>query len=104
MPVKVLIKRRFKEGYVKEITNFLKEIRYDAMDQEGYISSETLWDHENPLRVVVASTWRSIEDWNNWVNSDLRKSIEVKFNELLDGETEYEIFDVGFYPHYLHWH
>jgi len=103
MPVKILIKRQFKEGYHKEITNFLKEVRYDAMDQEGYISSETLWDHDNPFRVVVASNWRSLEDWKKWLNSDLRKSAEKKFKKLLDGEVEYEIFDIGFYPHYLHW-
>lgn len=104
MPVKILIKRQFKEGYSKEITDFLKKVRYDAMDQDGYISSETLWDHENPLRVVVASNWQSIEDWKKWKNSDQRKSKEEEFNKLLDGETEYEIFDVGFHPHYLYWH
>jgi heme-degrading monooxygenase HmoA len=100
---KVLIKRHFKEGYFKEIKHLLKEARYDAMDQEGYISSETLWDHENPFRVVVASNWRTIKDWNNWENSDLRKSIQQKFNELLDGEAEYEIFEMGFSAHHLHW-
>ena len=102
MPIKVLIKRRFKEGHLKEIQNLLKEARYDAMGREGYISSETLWDLENPFRVVVASNWRNIADWNNWGNSGLRKSIEQKFDELLDGETEYEIFEMGFYPHDLH--
>jgi heme-degrading monooxygenase HmoA len=99
MAIKVLIKRRFKEGYFNEINNVIKEVRYGAMDQEGYISSETLWDHEDPFRVVVASNWRSVENWNNWKNSDLRKSNEQKFNEFLDGETEYEIFDLGIYPH-----
>ena len=103
MPVKVLIKRQFKEGHFKEIKKLLKEARYDAMDQEGYISSETLWDHENPFRVVVASNWRNVEDWNNWNNSGLRKSLEDMFAEHLDGETEYEIFHMGFYPHLLHW-
>lgn len=99
MAIKVLIRRRFKEGYFNEINNVIKEVRYGAMDQEGYISSETLWDHEDPFRVVVASNWRSVENWNNWKNSDLRKSNEQKFNEFLDGETEYEIFDLGIYPH-----
>jgi len=103
MPIKVLIKRQFKEGHFKEIKNLLKEARYDAMDQEGYMSSETLWDHENPFRVVVASNWRNLEDWYNWENSDLRKFREKKFDELLDGETEYEIFHMGFYPHLLQW-
>ena len=100
MPIKVLIKRRFKEGYVNEIKKMLKEMRYDAMDQEGYISSETLWDHEDPIRVVVASNWRTIENWNNWLNSGSRKSIEQKFDTFIEGETEYEIFDMGFYPHH----
>jgi heme-degrading monooxygenase HmoA len=98
MPIKVLIKRRFKEGYGKEINKVIKEIRYGAMDQEGYISSETMWDHEDLFRVVIASNWRTIENWNKWNNSDLRKSIEKKLEEFLDGETEYEIFDLGVHP------
>ncbi len=100
MPIKVLIKRQFKEGHVSEIKTMLKEVRYDAMDQEGYISSETMWDYENPFRVVVASNWRSIENWNNWLNSDLRKSIDQKYEKFFVGKTEYEIFELGFYPHY----
>ena len=52
MPIKVLIKRRFKEGYVNEINKVIKEIRFAAMDQEGYITSETMWHHEDPFQVV----------------------------------------------------
>ena len=99
MAIRVLIKRRFKEGYFNEINNVIKDVRYGAMDQEGYMSSETMWDHEDPFRVIVASNWRGIENWSNWRNSDLRKSKEDKFEEFLDGETEYEIFDLGVYPH-----
>jgi len=42
MPIKVLIKRRFKEGYLNEINNVIKDSRDGAMDQEGYLSSETM--------------------------------------------------------------
>ncbi len=98
MAIKVLIKRRFKEGYFKEINKVIQEVRYGAMGQEGYMSSETLWDHEDPFRVVIVSNWRSIAHWNKWKNSDLRKSIEQKFEEFLDGKTEYEIFDLGVNP------
>ena len=98
MPVKILVKRRFKDGYVKEINKVIKEIRFGAMGQEGYITSETMWDHEDPFRVVIVSNWRSIEYWNKWQNSDLRKSIEEKLEDFLDGETEYEIFDLGVSP------
>ena len=98
MPIKVLIKRRFKEGYVNEINKVIKEIRFGAMDQEGYITSETMWDHEDPFRVVIVSNWRRIEYWNKWKNSDLRKSIEQKFQKFLSDETEYEIFSLGVNP------
>ena len=98
MPIKVLITRQFKEGYVNEINKIIKEIRFAAMDQEGYITSETMWDHEDPFRVVIVSNWRRIEYWNKWKNSDLRKSIEQKFKEFLSGETEYEIFSLGVNP------
>jgi len=98
MPVKVLIKRRFKEGYVNEINKIIKEIRFAAIDQEGYITSETMWDREDPLRVVIVSNWRRIEYWNKWKNSDLRRSIDQKFKEFLSGETEYEIFSLGVNP------
>jgi heme-degrading monooxygenase HmoA len=98
MPIKVLIQRRFEEGYVNEINKVIKEIRVGAMDQEGYITSETMWDHEDPYRVVIASNWRSIENWNKWKNSELRKSLEQKLEEFLIGETEYEIFDLGVNP------
>jgi len=98
MPVKVLIKRQFKEGYVNEINKIIKEIRFAAMDQDGYITSETMWDYDDPFRVVIVSNWRRIEYWNKWKNSDLRKSIEQKFKEFLSGETEYEIFSLGVNP------
>jgi heme-degrading monooxygenase HmoA len=94
VPIKVLIKRRFKKEHIKEINHVIIEARVGAMDQEGYLSSETLRDHQDPLRVVVASNWRSIKNWNNWKNSDSRKSREKKFAKFLDGQTEYEIFDL----------
>ena len=99
MPIKVLIRRQFKADHVDEIKKMLKEIRYIALDQEGYMSSETMWDHENPSRVVVASNWRSIKNWNDWMGNDKRKLAEQKFTEFLEGDAEYEIFDLGFYPH-----
>jgi heme-degrading monooxygenase HmoA len=99
MAVKVLIKRRFKEGYFTEIEKMIKLVRYGAMDQEGYISSETMWDHEDPFRVVIASTWRSKKNWATWKNSPVREAKEREFETFLDGETEYELFDLGMYPH-----
>lgn len=99
MAVKVLIKRRFKEKYFNEINSMIKKLRYGAMDQEGYISSETLWDSKDPYHVVVASNWRSMREWNVWKNSDMRKMEGDKIAKYLDGDTTYEIYEMGLYPH-----
>jgi heme-degrading monooxygenase HmoA len=99
MAVKILIKRRFKEGHFNEINKMLKKVRYGAMDEDGYLSSETLWDHEDPFRVVVASNWRSLEDWRRWSKNPNRKADLNEIEKYLDGSTEYEVFDLGLYPH-----
>ena len=99
MAVKILIKRRFKEKFFNEINEMIKQHRHGAMNQEGYISSETLWDAKDPYRVVVASNWRTLKEWNVWKNSEERRAVDNKISEFLDGETEYEAFEMGLYPH-----
>ena len=60
MAVKVLIKRKFKKADVVEISKAIHDARLGAMEPEGYISSETMRDHDHPNRVVVASMWHSL--------------------------------------------
>lgn len=99
MAVKILIKRKFKESDISKISKILITARYGAMQQEGYISSETMWDHDDPNKVVVASMWQTRENWNKWKNSKKRKSIESEFKDLLEGPAEYEDYFLGLYPH-----
>jgi len=99
MAVKILIKMRFKEKDIGKISKMLITRRYGAMEQEGYISSETMWDLDDSQRVVVSSMWQNIESWNRWRNSEKRKAIESQFSDYLDGPTQYEHFFIGLYPH-----
>lgn len=95
MAVKVLIKRKIKNGKLSEASKLLIKARYAAMGQLGYISSETLTDCNEPNNVVVVSTWQKIENWNQWKKSDLRSEIETGFESLLDGLTKYEAYNLG---------
>jgi heme-degrading monooxygenase HmoA len=98
MAVKVFIKRKIKDGKLSEASKLLIKARYNAMDQEGYISSETLSDCHRPNHVVVISMWQKIEHWNQWKDSDLRAENEAGFAALLDGPTEYETYNLGLQP------
>ena len=95
MAVKILIKRKFKEGNMRAASRFLINNRNGAMQQPGYISSETLRSLDDGNQVVVVSMWDSIEAWNNWKNSELRKKNEVEFKDYLVGETQYEQYSLG---------
>lgn len=98
MAVKILIKRQLKEANFKNVSEMLIKLRCLAMEQKGYISSETMWGHDDLRKVAVASMWENIESWNNWKNSDLRKKTVAEFDKLLDGPIQYDIFVLGLYP------
>lgn len=95
MAVKILIKRKFKDGSIRAISRFLINNRNGAMQQPGYISSETLRSLDDPNQVVVVSMWDNIESWNNWKTSETRKANEDEFKDYLVGETQFEHYSLG---------
>ena len=95
MAVKVLIKRKIKDGKINDASKLLIKARYNAMGQPGYISSETLSGCDDPNNVVIISMWQRIENWNQWKNGDLRAENETAFEALLVGPTEYETYNLG---------
>jgi heme-degrading monooxygenase HmoA len=95
MAVKVLIKRKFKEGNLKVAARLLINNRNGAMRQPGYISSETIQRLEDPNQITVISMWQDIEAWEAWKNSETRLAKENEAKDLLVGPTEYEHYSLG---------
>jgi len=88
MAVKVLIQRRIKPGKEKELIEAVQELRTKAIRTPGYISGEILRSIEDPSLHLVISTWKSIEDWNHWVNSSERKACQQKIDAILEEPTK----------------
>jgi heme-degrading monooxygenase HmoA len=99
MAIKLLIKRRFKEGKAMEIFTLLNKLRSQAMDQPGYITGETLIGHDDPLNLLVIGTWQSMENWLKWKENPLRIANEAQLQQYLEKPTEYEAFVFGTPPH-----
>ncbi|MBT8345253.1 MAG: antibiotic biosynthesis monooxygenase [Desulfofustis sp.] len=93
MSVKIFIKRTVSEGKVPELTVLLKRLRSVTLMQPGYISGQTLKRLDKPGETMVISTWRSIEDWNDWVKNEKRIVIQKEIDDLLGAETEYEVYE-----------
>jgi heme-degrading monooxygenase HmoA len=94
MAVKVFIKRRVKAGKTENAIEMLKELRWEALNQPGYISGETLVDHYDPRNITVISMWKTVDDWIHWQESDLREAWEGRLSGILELPTKYEVYDV----------
>ncbi len=92
MLVKVFIKRQIKKGKEMEAFTLLKKLRFKAMDQEGYISGETLISSDDPQKIQVISTWQGRENWNSWKENEDRKKIDAQLEESQVEPTSYEPF------------
>jgi len=98
MAVKILIKRSLPldKANAQYIVEIFRQLRMLALEQEGYISSETLRSMKNPQEFLVISTWWSLEDWQKWFNSSQRNEPHSKVDMLLEGGTTYEAYQYGF--------
>ncbi len=92
MTVKIFIKRKVRQENSSTLTLLLKQLRGLTLEQPGYISGETLNRIDKKDECMVISTWRSVEDWNRWVNNPKRNEIQTEIDKLLDEETDYAMY------------
>ncbi|MCP4339010.1 MAG: antibiotic biosynthesis monooxygenase [Desulfobulbaceae bacterium] len=92
MAVKIFIKRKVKAENNAQLAILLKKLRVLTLEQPGYLSGETFTRIDKTGECMVISTWRSVEDWNSWVNDPKRTEIQSVIDELLGQETEYAIY------------
>jgi len=90
--VKVMIKRKIKEGKAREVFALLNKFRSDAMNQIGYITGETLINHDNPREILVISMWQDMANWLKWRENPERKANETLLGRWLEEPTAYESY------------
>jgi quinol monooxygenase YgiN len=94
MTVKIIIQRKVESENFAELALLLKKLRALTLEQPGYISGETLNRIDRKNESMVISTWRSVEDWNIWVNNPKRTEIQKQIDTLLGQQTEYAMYNV----------
>lgn len=94
MTVKIFIKRKVSPGNALELTALLKKLRSLTLSQAGYVYGETLRRVDQPDENMVISTWRSLDDWNAWINNGERIAIQEEVDRLLGEKTEYSVYEV----------
>jgi heme-degrading monooxygenase HmoA len=85
--IRVLIERRIAEGLEHYYDSTIKRTVSAVVKAPGCISGESLKDANNASRRIVMSKWESIEDWQNWFQSDARRRVIAEITPMLeDGE------------------
>lgn len=92
MIVKVMIKRKIKEGKAREVFALLNKFRSEAMNQKGYISGETLINYDNPREILVIGMWQDMDNWLKWRENPERKANENLLERWLEEPTVYESY------------
>jgi quinol monooxygenase YgiN len=92
MAIKIIIERKIKPSKLKELSEAVREIRSKAIHAQGFISGETLRSVEDPFVHVVVCTWKSIEDWNQWVNTPERQAFQQKIDAILAEPAKVNIY------------
>jgi heme-degrading monooxygenase HmoA len=78
-----------------KVFDFLNQLRSRAMKQPGYITGETLVGHDNPNKLLVISTWQSVDSWRAWRDHEDRKVLDEKIVKHLIEPTHSETFMLG---------
>jgi len=93
MAVYVIIKRKWQVDKPEALIPLLAELRSQANEQPGYISSETLRNIEDPVYFLVVSKWETADDWKKWAQSKERRDIQGRVDSLIGERTFYELFE-----------
>ena len=106
MAIEVIIRRRFVKDKEEALAPMVVRLRSLALVHPGYISGETLKciDPAGDDEYLVRSTWRSVEDWKTWLNSESRRAIQKEIDAITGVETEYRIYEPlvsGIMPKYV---
>ncbi len=91
--IKVHIKRKVPPEKKEELQALINQLRSMTMGQPGYIAGETLQRVDQPGESLVVSKWQSVDYWQQWWQSDARKKVQAQIDQLLDEETQYEIYE-----------
>lgn len=81
--VRAIIECHVKEGKRLDLLPLNRELRVELLHQLGYLIGETLQSIEDANIILLLSTWKSLEHWKAWEQSEQRTKIYGKIEPLL---------------------
>lgn len=76
----------------EKLLPLLKKLRKKSEKQPGFISRTTYSKLSDPGECLVINEWRTVEDWQNWMNSKEAKELQWKVDSIIGEKTSFEIY------------
>lgn len=92
--LKVLLECRAKKDRYDKFMELIQDLSAVALHQAGYVTGETLVKADDPLHVLVISTWVSEQHWEAWLNNQNCVELSALVDGLVDGDTEVTLYGV----------
>ena len=94
MAVSIIIRRVIKDKETAgKLAPLIIQLRSRAAVQPGFITDQTFSCLDCEGEYMVVTTWNTLEDWNRWMNSQERQSIQHKIDDLLGERTDYRYYE-----------
>ncbi len=82
--INVLIERQIAEDMLSTYEETAKKTLHQAYQAIGFINGETFADLQRPNHRYVLSKWRSVQDWQRWYHSEIRREMMNQLSPLLN--------------------
>ena len=82
--VQVEVDRRVSEGFLKEATRLIQQLRKEASRTAGFVDGYLLQRVDDSHRIESTATWSSLKGWQVWETSEVRHNIDMKIAPMLD--------------------
>lgn len=97
---KILSEKVASKGLLREskFTNYTNALSQAAKKQTGFMSSNSYFKDsikastQHKLTMVTISEWYSSDDWEQWFQSQERKSIRNQYQDIIAEEHFYRVF------------
>ena len=94
MAISVYLPRPFSdEENTAKLAPLIVELRSLATIQPGSIPGRPFRCLDCPGEYLVISTWNSLDDWNRWLQSEQRMTLQKQVDDLLGEITQYRIYE-----------
>jgi len=94
MAVSIIIRRTVTdEAMAGKLAPLIVRLRSRASVQPGFLTDQTFSCLDCEGEYLIISVWNTLEDWNRWMHSEERMTIQHQVDALLGEKTIYRYYE-----------